>query len=228
MALRRGAWVRRGFRAQPPAPTPAARRDRLEVRPAPGEWAPGPEGAFITSLVTISPLRPDVAIDDARTELERLPVGQHSPFDVSVRTHYARIQVLSEMMTDERRPLAAPVLILAADVDGDGRSWLQEVLTGSSEPLARVLGLCDGAPEDASAPDFVGDAVAYLLSHQVPVGLQYVNSPGRTASDIRLAVERHRRLAGFALGHQGDPPAELRADFLREFELPSRPGTAAR
>jgi hypothetical protein len=197
--------------------------DPTVVGREPGEWTPGAEGAVITSLVTISPLRSDVDIDDARTVIERLPVGEHSPFDPGGRTHYARIQVLSELMTDRRRPLGVPVVVLAADVDGDAPSWLEFVLGASGDQLARVLALCDGAPADASSERFVPDAVRYLLSHQLPVGLQFVNTRQRTVADIRLAVRRHRGLAGFALGHQGDDPATLRDEFLDEFRPETKP-----
>lgn len=200
---------------------PEARPDRPDVGPEPGEWLPGPDGSAITSLTTASPLRAGVVPGAARTLLERLPAGDHSPFATSGRTHFARLQVLDELMTHERRPLAAPVLILSADVDGDAGSWLLEVLDAAPDTFASVLALCEGAPGDGSADGFARAAAAYLLDHRIPVGLQYANSPGRTAAQVRLAVERHRRLAGFALGHRRDPPAELRAAFLREFTPPT-------
>jgi len=98
------------------------------------------------------------------------------------------------------------------------------VFTASSEALAPVLGLCREAPADSAAPDFATAAASYLLARRVPVGLQYANSPGRTAEEVRRAVTRHRRLAAFALAHQGDPPDVIRAAFAEAFPPRSEVG----
>jgi hypothetical protein len=197
------------------------RRPDLQVRPDP---VPIGGDGVITSLTTVTPLRPDVDPDDVRTMLSRLPVGAHSPFAVSTRTHFARIQVLDEFMTDERRPLAAPVLVLSADVDGEPRSYLLEVLGASRDALAPILARCAGAPIDLT-DGFASAATDYLLDHRLPVGLQYANSPGRSVLDVRWAVDRHRRLAGFALAHQHDSPSSRRQAFLRTFG--PRPGVTS-
>ncbi len=144
-------------------------------------------------------------------------MGVHSPFATSPRTHFARLQILDELCTDERRPLAAPVLVLSADVDGDARSYLDELATGAGPALAVVLGLCAGAPSDAAAPDFAKTATSYLLARMLPVGLQYANSPGRTADDVRRAVGRHLHLQRFVIAHQGDEPAARRQAFIDAF-----------
>lgn len=193
-------------------------RPRLDVRADPAEL---PATGVITSLTTVSPLRADVHPDEVRELLSKLPVGIHSPFAVSARTHFARIQVLDEIMTDDRRPLGTPVLVLSADLDGEPASYLTEVLSASRDALGPVIARCAGAPPDLGATGFPRVAADFLLAHRLPVGLQYANSPGRSVVDVRWAVERHRRLVGFALAHQDDTPAERRAAFLRTF--PARP-----
>jgi hypothetical protein len=51
------------------------------------------------------------------------------------------------------------------------------------------------------------------------VGLQYTNSPGRSATEIRHALVRRRQLAHFALNYQHDSPSERRAAFAETFGL---------
>ena len=189
-------------------------RDRLEIEVRAGATRPTTE---LTSFTAACALRPGLEADRAQAWLSALPVGVHSPFASSARTHFARLLVIEQLVTHERHPLDGPVLILSADLDGDAESYLVEVLSAAGPKLAPVLGLCADAPNDPSAPDFVEAAVTYLMERRLPVGLQYANSPGRSTIDIRLAVERHRRLAGFALGHQNDPPRELRESFLEAF-----------
>ncbi len=171
----------------------------------------------ITSITVICPLRPDVDPDAARDQLSRLPVGVHSPFATSPRTHFARLQILDELCTDERRPLAAPVLVLSADVDGDAPSYLHELATEAAPTLASVLAGCVDAPADAAAPDFATASVRYLLDRLLPVGLQYANSPGRTADDVHRAVGRHLHLRRFVMAHQDDDPAARRQAFVDAF-----------
>ena len=186
----------------------------------------------VSSLTVACRLRVDVAVADAQRVLTALPEGADSPFAVSDRTHFARLQIISAVTTHRRRPLDAGVLILSVDVDGDARAYLVDLLSGAGTVLAPVLALCDGAPADAAAPEFVDAGTAYLLARRIRIGLVYANSPGRSAAEITLAVERHRRLAGFALGHQalaaaGDEAslADLRRSFLAVF--PSAPAPAA-
>jgi hypothetical protein len=184
------------------------------------QWRPRPAptaAATLTSLTTISPLRPDLEADVARRLLASLPVGVHSPFAVTPRTHFGRMQIVDELMSDRRRPLGGAVLVLSADVDGDAPSYLLELLDAAGTDLAPVLGLCAGAPSDPSAPDFARAATRYLLAHRVPATLHYVNTPGHTAVQVDRAVARHRRLAAFALAYQGAEPARLRSAFLDAF-----------
>lgn len=187
--------------------------------PAP---SPGPGGErLITSFTSICPLRAEVGAHAVRELLERLPVGPNSPFAVD-GTHYARLQVIDEVVgrRRRRRPLAAALLVLSADVDGTAERWLDELLREQPVTFANVLSQCAGGPGDPTAPDFVDRAAAHLLRHRVPVSLHYVNDPGRTVGEVRLAVERHRRLAGFALGHRSSTPATRRAAFLAAFTRP--------
>ena len=171
----------------------------------------------VTSFTAVCRLRSDVGTDAARHTLSALEVGRSSPFAASERTHYARLQVLDELRQHTRRRLDHPTLIWSTDVDGDVHSYLVEILTASRAALGPVLALCADAPADPSAFDFVQRAVAYLLARELRVGLQYANSPGRSANEIRRAVGLRRKLAGFALGHQHDAPAERRAAFVEAF-----------
>jgi hypothetical protein len=153
--------------------------------------------------------------------LTDVPEDVHSPFAASPRTHFGRLLVVDELMVHERGPLAAAVLVLSADFDGDDPDgYLRELLgqPRSGIVLAGVLALCRDAPADPAAPTFAADAARYLLDRRLPIGLQYVNDPRhRSAQEIRRAVARHRRLVGFARAHQSDPPGELRRSFLRTF-----------
>ncbi|UDY37974.1 hypothetical protein [Dermatobacter hominis] len=176
-----------------------------------------PDGTpLITSFTSICPLRPDVDADELRSVLAGLPVGPGSPLAVE-GTHYARLQVIDEVVgrRRRRRPLGAALLVLSADVDGTVEAWL-DALLGQPGPFAGVLSRCQGAP-DPTAADFAADARAYLLRYRVPVALHYVNDGGRTVGEVRLALDRHRRLAGLALGHRASAPAARRAAFLAAF-----------
>jgi hypothetical protein len=171
----------------------------------------------VTSFTAVCRLRSDIGTDAARHTLSALQAGRSSPFAASARTHYARLQVLDELRQHTRRRLDHPTLIWSTDVDGDVRSYLVEILTASRAALAPVLALCVDAPTDPAASDFVERAVEYLLVRELRVGLQYANSPGRSAIEIRRAVDLRRKLAGFALGHQHDAPADRRAAFVETF-----------
>jgi hypothetical protein len=157
--------------------------------------------------------------------LSDVPEDVHSPFAASPRTHFGRILGVDQVMVHERGPLPCPVLVLSADFDGiDIEVYLRELLgDDQARPvLAGVLALCQGAPDDAGAASFAPEATRYLLDRRIEIGLQYVNDPRhRSAEEIRRAVARHRRLVGFARGHQADPPDELRRSFLRTFGMAS-------
>ena len=177
----------------------------------------------ITSLTSVFRLRADVDPDHARRVLTDVPEDGHSPFAASPRTHFARLLVLDELMVHERDPLRVPVIVLSTDFDGDDvEGYLLDLLTPepSRVVLAGVLALGEGAPTDPGRDGFAADATRYLLDRRLPIGLQYVNDPRhRSAEQIRRAVARHRRLVGFARGHQSDPPEELRRAFLRTFAV---------
>jgi len=173
----------------------------------------------VTSFTSVCRLRADVGAESARRTLSALEVGAASPFAASARTHFARLQILDELRVHTRRSLARAMLIWSTDVDGDIRSYLVEILTSARETLAPVVALCDDAPRDPGAHDFVDRAIAYLLAHQMRVGLQYTNSPGRSATEIRHALVRRRQLAHFALNYQHDSPSERRAAFAETFGL---------
>lgn len=179
----------------------------------------------ITSLTAVCRLRDDVDRRQARRVLTDVPEDVHSPFAASPRTHFGRLLILDELMAHERRPLAAAVLVLSADFDGDDpEGYLLELLgqPRSGTVLAGVLALCRDAPADPTVPTFAADATRYLLDRRLPIGLQYVNDPRhRSAQEIRRAVARHRRLVGFARAHQSAPPDELRRAFLRTFPSPA-------
>jgi hypothetical protein len=171
----------------------------------------------LASFSALCRLRDDIDRDHAEQLLTDLPDGIHSPFAASVRTHFARLQIISEIRIRARRPLEPPLLLWSCDVDDDAYSYLVELLTVALDPLARVLALCADAPDDPTRADFPVRAADYLVARRIRIGLQYVHSPGRSASEIRDAVIRRRRLAGFALAHQDDTPAVRRMAFLDAF-----------
>jgi len=171
----------------------------------------------LTSFTALCRLRDAVDRDDAEQLLTDLPDGVHSPFACSDRTHFARLQIISELRLHVRRPLASPVLVWSCDVDDDAHSYLVELLTVAAGTLAPVLALCADAPSDPTDADFVARAADYLVARRMRVGLQYANSPGHSAHEVRQAVIRRRRLAGFALAHQDDSPAVRRTAFLDAF-----------
>jgi hypothetical protein len=178
----------------------------------------------VTSLTVVCRLRGDVDPTHARRVLTDVPEDVHSPFAASPRTHFGRLLIVDQLMVHERGPLAAAVLVLSADFDGDDpEGYLLELLgqERSAAVLADVLALCHDAPADGGEPGFAARATRYLLDRRLEIGLQYVNDPRhRSASEIRRAVARHRRLVGFARAHQAAPPDELRRAFLRTFTPP--------
>ena len=188
----------------------------MAVRPDSPDPAP-----VITSLTVVCRLRGDVDPTHARRVLTDVPEDVHSPFAASPRTHFGRMLIVDELMVHERRLLAAAVLVLSADFDGDDpEGYLLDLLgqESSAVVLAEVLALCHDAPADRREPGFAARATRYLLDRRLEIGLQYVNDPrSRSAMEVRRAVARHRRLVGFARAHQAAPPDELRRAFLRTF-----------
>src|SRR5262249_51476651 len=108
----------------------------------------------LTSFTALCRLRDAVDRDDAEQLLTDLPDGVHSPFACSDRTHFARLQIISELRLHVRRPLASPVLVWSCDVDDDAHSYLVELLTLAAGTLAPVLALCADAPSDPTDADF--------------------------------------------------------------------------
>jgi hypothetical protein len=178
----------------------------------------------ITSFTSVCPLRPGVA-PEVRRLLERLPVGERSPFAVNGLAHFARLQVIGHVHDGPQ--LRPPVLVLSADVDEPARPWLSRVLGSSRDRMGDVLDRCEGAPTDRSAGDYLGRAVEYLLDHDVQIGLRFVNTEGPTAAELRAALDQRARLAGFAQGYRDAGAAELRTAFLDEFGLAPSPDAAA-
>ncbi len=196
----------------------------LTVHLDPGEGRSTSTRTGVTSLTTVSPLREHVDPAAVSRLIRALASGKGSPFAVP-GTHFARLQVVDGVVARRRKVLRRAVLVLSADLDGSEYDWVADVLRRGGERLGLVVASCDGAPPDPGAERYVPEATAYLLGNAIPIGLQYVNTPHRTAAEIDGAVHRARRLAGFVRGHQGDDAGELRAAFLRTFrpDLPEDP-----
>jgi hypothetical protein len=171
---------------------------------------------YQTALTIGAPVRPG-----AVEELERLlatmgdGVANGSVLDFGALTgvHFARLFVIPEETDESGRPLPAHLFLLS---DFDVSKWrhLRELVETGGEGIDRLFGHCADYPAAATP----AQRLAYLRGHVVREGARYVNTTGRTSTQIRQEAELRDAIERFldTEDWRGREPREVR-QAVRDF-----------
>jgi hypothetical protein len=91
--------------------------------------------------------------------------------------HFARFFVM-DATTDQHGRYYAPRLVFLADIDGPGDAFLAALTELGGNGLDTIFSHCEAYPGRAAL-------LNYLRAHLVPVAATYVNTIGRTVTQIR-------------------------------------------
>jgi hypothetical protein len=147
------------------------------------------------------------------TEAAQDPPGNTLiPFGRFPSVHFARFFVLQAATDLNGRPLA-PRLILLADVDGPEEAFILTLVGAAGDGLHTIFQHCQAYPGRARLMEF-------LQANMVPAAAKYVNTIGRTVTQVRQEAQLHDAIQSFldAQRYQwrGQSPRRVRA-AIQEF-----------
>jgi len=147
----------------------------------------------------------DGHVEELRTAIAALPLGDESPFASLPGTHNGRWTVVT--MNDVPRPrfraggLPAPMLTCSGTIDVEPAEWLHALLAALGERADSIWSHCAGW---AGA----SDRVAYLLAHRVPSMLEFATWDAPVGT-VRRALAQRRQAERLALHSQHASDDEL-------------------
>jgi hypothetical protein len=143
------------------------------------------------------------------------------PFARFERLHFARFVILDDRTSADltrfglRRPVVPLYLAFMGDCDGDAHQQLVELARDAGDGLRRLYEHC----EDFDDPS---ELLAWLVARDLPVDVRYVNTLGRTVTQIREEAALQRALSDHVpCGTPGslvNDPQQLRRDLLAYVE----------
>jgi hypothetical protein len=176
-------------------------------------------------VVTLTPIRAGHASLLGR-KLRGLRGGHSSPLAHLRYVQFGRWMVIDQLKTDwpgTPRPnpeLKSEYLLFSAvvTVPADDRdytfpdSFWEDVRTLIPCVADVVWGHCMGYPGTAGPADFK----RYFADSRLRTGIHHFGYEGAEVDDIRRALQVRDRFVAFALDHQHDLGADLKAAYLRE------------
>ena len=139
------------------------------------------------------------------------------PFGRFESLHFARFVILDDRTSEDLdrfhqpRPVVPLYLAFMGDCDGDAHQLLAALARDAGQGLRRLYAHCDGFDDGT-------DLLAWLLAHDLPVAVRYVNTIGRTVRRIReeSALQRvlSARVPRAAFGRLVNDPQRLRRDLV--------------
>lgn len=134
------------------------------------------------------------------------------PFSAFGNVHFARFFTLQAASDPQGRPLAAR-LIFMADVDGPADAFVLELVGTLGDGLDRIYQHCQDYPGRAGLRE-------YLRANRLREAANYVNTIGRTVSQIHQEAQLREAIEAFLNGTanawQGQSPRHVRA-AIQEF-----------
>jgi hypothetical protein len=128
--------------------------------------------------------------------------------------HFARF-FLMDAATDLQGRSLAPHLVFLADVDGPADPFLADLVRFAADGLDRIYAHCEDYPGGAARLDF-------LRSHQFDAAAIYINTRGRTVSQIKQEAQLRDAIQRFLDSHtdelRGATPRRVRAAILEFVE----------
>jgi hypothetical protein len=126
--------------------------------------------------------------------------------------HFARFFIMDATTDLQGQPLA-PRLVFLADADGPAEPFLRDLVGLAGDGLDHIYSHCEDYPGGIGRLDF-------LLAHQVEAAAIYINTRGRTVSQIKQEAQLHSEVQAFLDDHEdewrGAPPRRVRA-AIQEF-----------
>lgn len=161
-------------------------------------------------LATVAPGR----TEELLAELERLPLGNESPFAKLGGTHFARFVVvpyLRDRHGDQRSAIS--YLIFASEFDGRLDSYV-DALCAEMEPTVRaIFRHCLDCPQEGG-PEALRE---YLLRHHVAPGYSVLAYEGVTVEEVQASLELSERLVAFSIAAGDHEPADLKRAWQEAF-----------
>ncbi len=150
----------------------------------------------------VAPVAPgrESALRDLLAAMNRLP-GMADPdnavlpFGAFETLHFARLVLIDDALMADLRvhgvepPRLPTCLVLLGDCDGPARDCLAALAQHAGDGLRRLFAHCDDF--DASGSDLLG----WMLTHDRPVAVDYINRLGRTVRQVREEIALWRTLA---------------------------------
>ncbi|MBX2828775.1 MAG: hypothetical protein KTR22_11465 [Flavobacteriaceae bacterium] len=95
-----------------------------------------------------------------------------------------------------------PSLVYAANIDGDRKQHLKDLIEHLGDDLDQIFQYCQGYPEEGDAD--AGNRLAFLNKHVIPTQGFYVGAPDRTVVQIHQEAELYDAVRGFVKEHGKD------------------------
>jgi hypothetical protein len=176
-----------------------------------------------SALTIVAEIAPNET-DDLRQLLEAMnedaPANDVLPFGQLPGTHYARLLILDEA-TDSTGAMLPAALLFTSDFDGSAFRYLRRLVHSMGPGLDRIYSHCKDYPHArAISPEA---RLAYLRAHRTGADALYVNTIGRTVTQIRQEARLRDAIESFLDARTnswtGRAPLDVRAEiqqFVRD------------
>jgi len=168
------------------------------------------------SLIVVTAELRDDAIEPLETLFQTMtlapgqadPANLIMPFGKIDGLHFLRFVILDDPSLPDRAdypelPPDEPTwLALIVDGDGSPEELLQRLTATVAPGLARIFAYCDSKVTEENIAE-------WLSRHRIKAAASYVNSPGRSALQVREEAELHDAWLGVRLAHPEKTPEEL-------------------
>jgi hypothetical protein len=174
-----------------------------------------PNQAALTVVAEVRPEAVDGLRDLLATMGDGVANGQVLDLGRLHDVHFARL-VLVEESTDLKGERLPASLLYLSDFDVSKDEHLADLVDQGGDAIDRLFGHCVGYPQTPATRE---QRLAFLRSHTVKEQARYVNTIGRTATQIRREAELRDRIEAHLDGHadelRGLEPDEIRQEVRR-------------
>jgi hypothetical protein len=157
-----------------------------------------PQSTFLISAVILAD-----QLDALRTLLGAMndsaghadPKNSLVPFGQFDRLHVARFVILEAKTADEIREFGLlpyewrPTLVFLGDCDGDGDSFLAELVARVAPGLKKIFSFCEGFSKENN------QLLEWLKEHSITPKANYINWIGRTVRQVHEEATLHETLS---------------------------------
>jgi hypothetical protein len=118
------------------------------------------------------------------------------PFSKFENLHFARLVILDDKTTEDirvygMRPRTYPLyLTFLGDIDGDENSFLEALVSVAPDGLRKIFACCEGFGNET-------DLSSWIKQHRKASIATYVNTPGRTVTQVREEAALYDAIEGY-------------------------------